>query len=127
MYSKGEPSQRQIRFSEVIRNIVSETINKNHILNEKIELGSVTVSFVNTSKDFKNASVYIMPLGGYNKDEILNLLNANQYIFQKVISREKLKTKYVPKIKFYLDDTFDEAQKIQKLLSNKKVVRDLKQ
>ena len=127
MYNKGEPSQRQIRFSEVIRNIVNETINKNHILNEEIELGSVTVSFVNTSKDFKNASVYIMPLGGYNKDEILNLLNANQYIFQKVISREKLKTKYVPKIKFYLDDTFDEAQKIQKLLSNKKVVRDLKQ
>ena len=126
MYSKGEPSQRQIRFSEVIRNIVSETINKNHILNEKIELGSVTVSFVNTSKDFRNASVYIMPLGGYNKDEILNLLNANQYIFQKVISREKLKTKYVPKIKFYLDDTFEEAQRIQKLFLNKKVIRDLK-
>ena len=72
MYNKGEPSQRQIRFSEVIRIIVSETINKNHILNEEIELGSVTVSFVNTSKDFRNASVYIMPLGGYNKDEILN-------------------------------------------------------
>ena len=126
MYNKGEPSQRQIRFSEVIRNIVSETINKNHILNEKIELGSVTVSFVNTSKDFRNASVYIMPLGGYNKDEILNLLNANQYIFQKVISREKLKTKYVPKIKFYLDDTFEEAQRIQKLFLNKKVIRDLK-
>ena len=66
-----------------------------------------------------------MPLGGYNKDEILNFLNANQYIFQKVISREKLKTKYVPKIKFYLDDTFDESQKIEKLLSNKKVMRDL--
>ena len=126
MYNKGEPSQRQIRFSEVIRNIVSEAINKNHILNEKIELGSVTVSFVNTSKDFRNASVYIMPLGGYNKDEILNLLNANQYIFQKVISREKLKTKYIPKLKFYLDDSFDEAQKIHRLLSNKKVARDLK-
>ena len=126
MYNKGEPSQRQIRFSEVIRKIVSDAINKDHILNKEIELGSVTVSFVNTSKDFRNASVYIMPLGGYNKDEILNLLNANQYIFQKVISREKLKTKYVPKIKFYLDDTFEEAQRIQKLFLNKKVIRDLK-
>ena len=126
MYNKGEPSQRQIRFSEVIRNIVSDAINKDHILNKEIELGSVTVSFVNTSKDFRNASVYIMPLGGYNKDEILNLLNANQYIFQKVISREKLKTKYIPKIKFYLDDTFEEAQRIQKLFLNKKVIRDLK-
>ena len=126
MYNKGEPSQRQIRFSEVIRIIVSETINKNQILNEEIELGSVTVSFVNTSKDFRNASVYIMPLGGCNKDEILNLLNANQYIFQKVISKEKLKIKYIPKIKFYLDDTFEEAQRIQKLFLNKKVIRDLK-
>ena len=126
MNNKGKPSQRQIRFSEVIRKIVSETINKNHILNEEIALGSVTVSFVTTSKDFRNSSVYIMPLGGYNKDEILNLLNTNQYIFQKVISREKLKTKYVPKIKFYLDDTFEEAQRIQKLFLNKKVIRDLK-
>ena len=83
MYNKGEPSQRQIRFSEVIRKIVSDTINKNHILSEGIVLGSVTVSFVNTSKDFRNASVYIMPLGGYNKYEILDLLNANKYIFQK--------------------------------------------
>ena len=126
MHTKNEPSQRQIRFSEVIRNIVNETINKNHILNEEIELGSVTVSFVKTSKDFRNASVYIMPLGGYNKDEILDLLNANQYIFQKVISREKLKIKYIPKIKFYLDDTFEEAQRIQKIFLNKKVIRDLK-
>ena len=126
MHNKGEPSQRQIRFSEVIRKIVSDTINKNHILSEGIVLGSVTVSFVNTSKDFRNASVYIMPLGGYNKYEILDLLNANKYIFQKIISREKLKIKYIPKIKFYLDDTFEEAQRIQNLFLNKKVIRDLK-
>ena len=66
-----------------------------------------------------------MPLGGDNKEEIVNLINENKYIFQKSISKEKLKIRYIPKIKFYLDDTFDEAQKIQKLLSNKKVLRDL--
>ena len=126
MYTKNEPTQRQIRFSEVIREIISDTINKNHILNEEIELGSITVSFVKVSKDLKIASVYIMPLGGYEKEKILDLINKNKHIFQKDISQKKLRIKYIPKINFYLDDTFDEAQKIEKLLSNKKVVRDLK-
>ena len=122
----NEPSQRQIRFSEVIREIISETINKNHILNEEIELGSVTVSFVKLSKDLKIASVYIMPLGGQQKEKVLDLMNENKYIFQKEISQKKLRTKFTPKVKFYLDDTFEEAQKIEKLLSDKKVIRDLK-
>ena len=122
----NEPSQRQIRFSEVIREIISETINKNHILNEEIELGSVTVSFVKLSKDLKIASVYIMPLGGQQKEKVLDLMNENKYIFQKEISQKKLRTKFTPKVKFYLDDTFEEAQKIEKLLSDKKVTRDLK-
>ena len=122
----NEPSQRQIRFGEVIREIISDTINKNHILNEEIELGSITVSFVKVSKDLKIASVYIMPLGGYEKEKILDLINKNKHIFQKDISQKRLRIKYTPKINFYLDDTFEEAQKIEKLLSNKKVVRDLK-
>ena len=125
MLTKYEPSQRQIRFSEVIRGIISDTIKKNFILNNEIELGSITVSFVNLSRDLRIASVYIMPLGGHKKEKILDLINSNKHVFQKAISREKLNIKYIPKIKFYLDDTFDESQKIEKLLSNKKVMRDL--
>ena len=125
MINKNQPSQRQIRFSELIREIISEIISKDFILNNEIELGPITVSFVRVSKDLRIALVYIMPLGGNNKEEIVNLINENRHIFQRTISKEKLKIKYIPKIKFYLDDTFDEAQKIQKLLSNKKVQRDL--
>ena len=120
------PSQRQIRFSEVIRKIISESINIYQILNDGIELGPVTVSFVKVSRDLRIASIYIMPLEGHRKEEILDLINANKHVFQKVISREKLKVKYIPKIKFYLDDTFEEAQRIQKIFLNKKVIRDLK-
>ena len=126
MHSKSGPSQRQIRFSEVIREIISDNINNNHLLNDEIELGSITVSFVNVSRDLRIASVYIMPLGGYNKEKILDLINKNIHIFQKAILKEKLHAKYIPKLRFYLDDSFDEAQKIKKLLSNKKVIRDLK-
>ena len=126
MFTKNEPSQRQIRFSEVIREIVSNAINKSFVLENKADLSPVTVSFVKLSKDLRMASVYIMPLGGENKNEIIEVLNENKFFFQKIISKEKLKIKYIPKIKFYLDDSFDEAQRIQKLLSDKKVVRDLK-
>ena len=126
MNSKSGPSQRQIRFSEVIREIISDNINKNHLFNDEIELGSITVSFVNVSRDLRIASVYIMPLGGYNKEKILDIINKNLYIFQKAILKEKLHAKYIPKLRFYLDDSFEEAQKIKKLLSNKKVIRDLR-
>ena len=125
MNTKSEPSQRQIRFSEVIRKIVCEALNKSDIFADEIDLCSITVSFVKVSKDLKFASVYIMPLGGYKKEQTLEVLNQNKFFFQKFISREKLKIKYIPKINFFLDDTFEEAQRIQKLLSNKKVLRDL--
>ena len=125
MNNKHEPSKRQVRFSEVIRGIISDTIKKNSIFNDEIELDSVTVSFVHLSRNLRIASVYIVPLGGFKKEKILNLITTHKHVFQKAISKEKLNIKYIPKIKFYLDDTFDEVQKIEKLLSNKKVMRDL--
>ena len=81
MFTKNEPSQRQIRFSEVIRGIISDTIKKNSILNDEIELGSVTISFVNLSRNLRIASIYIMPLAGHKKEKILDLINENKHIF----------------------------------------------
>ena len=119
-------SQRQIRFGEIIRSIISDTLSKNNILNDTVEINSATVSFVKVSKDLRIASIYIMPLGGSDKNLILNLLNENRHIFQKSIVNAKLNAKFTPKIKFFLDDTFEEAERINKLLSNKRVLRDLK-
>ena len=77
------------------------------------------------SKDLRTANVYIMPLGGQNKSNIIEKLNENKFIFQKFLSKAKLNSKFTPKINFYLDDTFDEAEKIEKLLLKKNVKRDL--
>ena len=126
MNSRNEVSQRQLRYSEIIRQIVSTAIQKSFINNHDDELGPVTVSFVKMSKDLRIASIYIMPLGGLNKEKTLNLLNENKNFFQKEISKQKLRSKFTPKIKFFLDDVFDESQKIEKLLLNEKVIRDLK-
>ena len=90
MNSNNLPSKRQMRFGEVIRAIVSDALVKDNVLSEQLDIRSVTVSFVNMSKDLKIASVYIMPLGGYDKNKVLELLNENKYIFQKSISNAKL-------------------------------------
>ena len=118
-------SQRQIRFGEVIRKIVSEAITKDFVVNGENDLSIVTVSFVKMSKDLRNASIYIMPLGGENKNKILDLLNENKFFFQRAISSAKLKSKFTPKINFFIDDSFEEAERIEKLLLDKKVLRDL--
>ena len=118
-------SQRQIRFGEVIREIVSEALTKDFVLNGENDLNIVTVSFVKMSKDLRMASIYIMPLGGENKNQILDLLNENKYFFQRAISSAKLKSKFTPKINFFIDDSFEEAERIEKLLLDKKVLRDL--
>ena len=125
MNSNNLPSQRQIRFGEVIRAIVSEALSKDYVLNEENDLSMVTVSFVRMSKDLRIASIYIMPLGGENKNKILDLLNENRFLIQKAISTAKLKSKFTPKINFFIDDSFEEAEKIEKLLLDKKVLRDL--
>ena len=118
-------SQRQMRFSELIRSLISECILVEDFYNLDISIKSITVSFVKMSKDLRMANVYIMPLGGEDQAKIINNLNDNKQIFQKFLSKAKLNSKFTPKIHFFLDDTFDEAEKIEKLLSNESVKRDL--
>jgi len=118
-------SQRQMRFSELIRSLISECILVEDFYNLEFSIKSITVSFVKMSKDLRLANIYIMPLGGQNKTNIIEKLNENKFIFQKFLSKAKLNSKFTPKIHFFLDDTFDEAEKIEKLLLKKDVKRDL--
>ena len=119
-------SQRQIRFGEVIRSLISECILREDFYDKEISMSSITVSFVKMSKDLRVANVYFLPLGGEFKNQLLEILNENKYIFQRYIANSKLHSKFTPKINFFLDDSFEEAEKISKLLLNKKVTRDLK-
>ena len=120
------PSQRQVRYAELIRSLISDCFLKEDFYGEFDIYNSVTISYVKMSKDLKIANVYLMPLGGLNKQKILLLLNEKKYRFQKYLSEAKLRSKFTPKIKFFIDDTFDEAEKIEKLLLTNNVKRDLK-
>ena len=118
-------SQRQLRFSELIRSLVSECLLVEDFYNFSFETTSITISYVKMSKDLRIANIYLMPLGGENKNKIIEEINTQKYIFQKFLSKARLNSKFTPKINFYLDDSFDEAEKIEKLLLNKDVQRDL--
>ena len=118
-------SQRQIRFAELIRSVVSECLLVEDFYSLDFEISSITISYVKMSKDLRIANIYLMPLGGQNKEMILDQINNQKFKFQSFLSKAKLNAKFTPKIKFYLDDSFDEAEKIEKLLLNKDVLRDL--
>ena len=118
-------SQRQLRFSELIRSLISECLLVEDFYNLNFEVTSITISYVKMSKDLRIANVYLMPLGGENKNKIIQEINKQKYVFQKFLSKARLNSKFTPKINFYLDDSFDEAEKIEKLLLNKDVQRDL--
>lgn len=118
-------SKRQIRYGELIRSLISECLFRSDFYNSEISITSITVSFVKMSKDLRIANIYFIPLGGQHKEKLLELLNNKKYIFQKYIANAKLQSKFTPKIIFYIDGTFDEAEKISNLLLNKKVQKDL--
>ena len=118
-------SQRQMRFSELIRSLISKCLLVEDFYNLSFQTTSITISYVRMSKDLRIANIYVMPLGGENKIKIIKELNEKKYIFQKFLSKARLNSKFTPKIIFFLDTSFDEAEKIEKLLLNKNVSRDL--
>ena len=118
-------SQRQMRFGELIRSLISQCLLVEDFYNLNFSTTSITISFVKMSKDLRIANVYLMPLGGEKKTTVIEELNEKKNIFQKYLSNARLNSKFTPKINFYLDDSFDEAEKIEKLLLNTSVSRDL--
>ena len=87
-------SQRQIRFGELIRSLISDCLLKEDFYDDNINATSITVSFVRMSKDLKIANVYFMPLGGKNKYDILQNLNEKNF-YQKQKFMQNLPQSYL--------------------------------
>lgn len=112
-----QPSQRQLRVATQIRSVISDALRRGHFKEEILvnHAADVTVGGVDTSPDLKNAKIYVMSLNGVNLDAILPALNANAHYFQKEINHQ-LNIKFTPKVYFLEDESFAEAQRIEKLL-----------
>ncbi|MAJ96010.1 MAG: ribosome-binding factor A [SAR116 cluster bacterium] len=108
-------SQRQLRVGEELRHLISNALLRESFYDQIIENNTITVTEVNVSPDLKNAKVYIMPLGGENKLEVLDSLNKSNGRIKKLIS-SNINLRQIPKLQFKIDETFEYAKKIENIL-----------
>lgn len=118
------PSQRMLRVGELVRHALADIFARGEIEDEALAGSVVTVPEVRMTPDLKLANAYVMPLGGAHADEIVIVLNRHaKYIRGRIAPR--INMKYAPEIRFFVDDTFDEASRIDALLRSDRVKRDL--
>jgi ribosome-binding factor A len=108
-------SQRQLKVGEELRHLISNALLRKSFYDEHISNNNITITEVNVSPDLKNAKVYIMPLGGENKHDVLNSLNKATGRLKKIIS-SNISLRQMPKLTFKIDETFEYAKKINDIL-----------
>ena len=108
-------SQRQLRVGEELRHLISNALHRETFYDAVLESNNITVTEVNVSPDLKNAKVFIMPLGGENKIEVLESLNRIKGYIQKLISSE-IQLRQIPRLSFVIDTTFEYANKIDNII-----------
>ena len=124
-FSSGQgPSQRQLRVGEVIRRRLSEVLARQEVHDPDLSRLSITVSEVRCSPDLKQATVYVMPLGGLEAEAALAGLRRNKAELRHQVARE-LTLKFVPDLKFQLDATFDRIDDTRRMFSEPRVRADI--
>ena len=112
----GKPvSQRQLRVGEMIRQSLGMIFARNVAKVPNLETNTVTVTEVKMSQDLKIAKAFVLPLGGENAEEKIKLLKQFAFLIRKVLSK-KITIKFLPKILFAKDESFDYAEKIENLI-----------
>jgi len=118
-------SQRQLRVGELIRHEFADMLARGDVHDAVVEGHMITVPEVRVSADLRLATIYIMPLGGRDEKEVLDALERNSRYVRGEIAR-RVNLKFAPEIRFRIDERFDEAERIEKLLRTPAVQRDLK-
>ena len=112
----GKPiSQRQLRVGEMIKQSLGMIFVRNEAKVPNLETNSITVTEVKMSQDLKIAKAYVLPLGGKNADEVIKILKEYSFLVRKVLSK-RIVMKFLPKILFAKDDSFEYAEKIENLI-----------
>lgn len=123
---KQPAGQRQLRVGEEIRHALSSIFMRDEHHEPELTGTSITVSEVRISPDLKNATVFFMPLGGHNRESVLETLKRISPSLRNMVGA-KMKLRYTPRLSFQLDNSFDEAGRINHLLNDPKVRQDLSQ
>ena len=120
----GGPSQRQLRVGEVVRHALAEIFSRGAVRDPDLDRLVITVPEVRLSPDLKVATIYVMPLGGARQDKVVGALSRNAGFLRGEVSR-RVKLRFMPELRFRLDTTFAECDRIEQLLRSPEVARDL--
>ena len=112
----GKPvTQRQLRIGEMIKQSLGMIFVRNEAKVPNLETNNITVTEVKMSQDLKIAKAFVLPLGGKNAEETVNILKEFSFLIRKALSK-KITIKFLPKILFAKDESFEYAEKIEKLI-----------
>ena len=112
-------SQRQLRVGELIKQNLGQIFLRDEAKVPTIETKNITVTEVRMSPDLKNARAYVIPLGGKDSEKTVSILTEFSYLIRKALSK-KIDVKFLPKVSFVSDKSFDYAAKIEKLIKENK-------
>ena len=118
------PTQRQLRVGEEMRHALARIFERGELRDPALHEAPLTVTEVRVSPDLKRATAYVMPLGGRNAAEIMAGLKRGASHLRRLVAQE-VKLRVAPQIVFALDQSFDEASRIDALLRRDDVARDL--
>ena len=118
------PSQRQLRVGELIRRTLSDTLARAEVHDADLNRLSITVGEVRCSPDLKIATAYVLPLGGREKGTTLAALRRNKAELRHLVGRA-LTLKYIPDLRFEIDETFDRMDATRRLFEDETVRRDI--
>ena len=111
----GQFSQRQLRVGELVKQSLGQIFLREEAKVPYLETRSITVTEVRMSADLRNARAYVLPLGGKDTDQVVNTLTEFSYLVRKALSK-KLDIKFLPKLVFVGDESFEYAERIEKLI-----------
>jgi ribosome-binding factor A len=117
-------SQRQLRVGEEIRHLLAELFERGNMRDPDLREVSITVTSVDVSPDLRNATAFVMPLGGQDETRLLAAMKRAAPWFRAQVG-ERAGLRHAPEIRFQLDRTFDEADRIGALLRRPDVARDI--
>jgi len=117
-------SQRQLRVGETVRHAVADILVNGSVHDSDLEGHIITVPEVRMSPDLKLATIYVMPLGGRDTEIVIAALERHKKFLRGEVAR-RVNLKFAPDLRFRVDDRFDEAERIEKLLRTPAVQKDL--
>jgi ribosome-binding factor A len=119
------PSQRMLRMGELVRHALAEMFSRGDVHDPVLETHVITIPEVAMTPDLRHATAYVMPLGGKDERAVLDALNRNKKYMRGVVAK-KIQAKFTPDLHFRLDERFDRADEIDRLLKQPEVQRDLR-